>query len=176
MNRSLLSVAAACALLLSACSGDGEEAEAKEAIAVHLMDQQEDAQMLALEQDEADCIADGMVDGIGVDQLKEYGFLNEDGSVNKESETPEMSQGDAEVMVDSMFDCTDVMATMKEEMSSTLGQQPAETQKCFEDALTEDVVRGVLVATFTGEEQKAQQELMEPFGACMTGMEQPDNG
>ena len=169
MNRPLLAAVLATTVLLAGCAGDDEEARAQTAISEHLMTEQEDQQMIAMEQEEADCISEGMVDGIGVDELKEYGFLNDDATVNQDVETPTMSQGDAEVMVDSMFECTDVMATMKEELAKATGGQTPEMQACFDEALTEDLVRTVLVATFAGEEQKAQEELTGPLGECMTG-------
>ena len=135
MKRSILPALLAAVLVLSGC-GASEDDEAKTAISDYLMEQQADDQMITLEQGEADCISEGMVDGIGVDKLKEYGFLKEDGTVNENAETPEMAQGDAETMVDSMFDCTDVMATMQDELAKSMGDQPAEVKDCFEEALT----------------------------------------
>lgn len=168
MKRTILSAALASVLFVSGCGG-GEDEEAKTAISDYLMEQQGETQMLKLERGEADCISEGMVDGIGVDQLKEYGFLNEDGTVNKDSQITDMSKDDSEAMVDSMFDCTDVMKTMQSELASAMGEQTPEVQACLEDALTEDVVRKVLVANFSGDAQQAQQDLMGPLGACITG-------
>jgi uncharacterized membrane protein len=169
MNRTILSAVLASVLLLGACGGSAEEDEAKTAISGYLMEQQDDKQMITLEKGEADCIAGDMVDGIGVDKLKEYGFLNEDGTVNKDSKTPDMSEEDSEVMVDSMFECTDVMDTMRKELAAAMGSATPEMQECFEKALSEEMVRSVLVATFSGDDAKAQQELMGPLGECITG-------
>lgn len=169
MKRTIIAAALASGLVLTGCSGDDDEAEAKSAISDYLVAQQEDAQMITLEESEADCIADGMVEGIGVDQLQEYGLLADDLTVDPEAQTPEMSEEDSEVMVDAMFDCTDVMGTMEEELASAMGQQSPEVQECLQDALTEDVVRSVLVATFSGQQDQAQQQLMEPLGACISG-------
>lgn len=176
MKRTILSTVLASLLVLSGC-GAGEEDEAKTAISDYLMEQQDDAQMITLKEGEADCIAGDMVDGIGVDKLKEYGFLNEDGSVNKDSkQTPEMSKEDSEVMVDAMFGCTDVMDTMRNELATAMGSATPEMQECFEKALSEEMVRSVLVATFSGDEAAAQQELMGPLGECITGgMGAPDS-
>jgi hypothetical protein len=169
MKSTTLSAALVSLLVLSGC-GAGEEDEAKTAISGYLMEQQDQAQMITLKKSEADCIAGDMVDGIGVDSLKEYGFLNEDGTVNKDSaKTPEMSKEDSEVMVDAMFGCTDVMDTMRDELAKAMGSATPEMQDCFEEALSEETVRKVLVATFSGDEQTAQQELMEPLGKCITG-------
>ncbi len=168
MKRSILAALVASVLVLSGC-GSNEDEEAKTAISDYLMEQQANQQMISLKDKEADCISDGMVDGIGVDKLKEYGFLNEDGSVNKDAKTPEMSKGDAKVMVDSMFDCTDVMKTMQAELAKSMGDQPPAVKKCFDEELTEDAVRGMLEATFAGDQEQAGQELMGPLMKCATG-------
>ena len=168
MKRSILAAVLASALVLSGCGADEDE-EAKTAISDYLMKQQDNAQMISLQQEEADCISDGMVDGIGVDQLKEYGFLKEDGSVNQSVETPEMSKEDAKTMVGSMFDCTDVMTTMREQLSKSMGEQPAEVKECFDEALTEEAVRAMLVANLSGDQEKAGQELIGPLMKGATG-------
>lgn len=176
MKRTLLSAALATLLVLTACGGGGEDEEAKSAISDYLMQQQADEQMIELEKKDADCISEDMVDGIGVEKLKEYGFLNDDGTVNENAETPEMAKEDAEVLVDSMFDCTEVMSTIADELSSSMGDQSAEVKKCFEDALTEESVRGMLVGTFSGD-KNAGQQLIEPLTKCALGggMEIPEN-
>ncbi|MFZ5845828.1 MAG: hypothetical protein ACOYX5_00420 [Actinomycetota bacterium] len=175
MKRTLLSAALASLLVLTACGGGGEDEEAKSAISDYLMQQQAEEQMIELEKKDADCISEDMVDGIGVEKLKEYGFLNEDGTVNAKAETPEMAKEDAEVLVDSMFDCTEVMDTIADELSSSMGDQSAKVKQCFEDALTEESVRGMLVGTFSGDEN-AGQELIEPLTKCALGnMEIPEN-
>lgn len=175
MKRTLLSAALASVLVLTACGGGGEDEEAKSAISDYLMKQQADEQMIELEKKDADCISEDMVDGIGVEKLKDYGFLNEDGTVNENAETPEMAKEDAEVLVDSMFDCTEVMDTIADELTSSMGDQSAEVKQCFEDALTEESVRSMLVGTFSGDEN-AGQELIEPLTKCALGnMEIPEN-
>ena len=168
MKRLVLSVLLGSSLLLGGCGG-GEDAEAKEEISTYLMDQQEGQQMIDLEQEEADCISEGMVDGIGVDRLKEYNFLDEDGTVNENPTEPEMSNEDAETMVDAMFDCTDVMDTMQNELADSMGEQSPEVKECFDEALTEERVRALLVATFSGNQDAATQELTAPLMKCAMG-------
>lgn len=146
MKRTVLYAAVASGLVLSAC-GASQEDEAKTAISAYLMDQQQDEQMIELDEGEADCIAGDLVDGVGVDQLEEYGFLDEDGSVNENASTPDMTEEDAEVLADAMFDCADVMAAVRQELASAMGGSEPRMQRCLENALSEDLVRTVLVAT-----------------------------
>lgn len=176
MKRTLLTAALASVLVLSSCGGNEEE-EARTALSEYLVNQQADGQMMRLDEEQADCIAGDMVDGIGVDQLEEYGILDEDGSVDENAETNALSKDDARIMVDAMFDCTDVMATVEEQLAAAAGGQSQEVQECLEEALTEDLVRETLVASFSGNEQEAQQKMTAPLTECVTGgTDLPDNG
>lgn len=165
MKRSILSAALASLLVLGAC-GANEDEQAKSSISSYLMKQQANDKMISLKKSEADCISGGMVDGIGVDQLKKYGFLKDDGTVNAKAQTPKMSKADSKTMVDSMFRCTDVMKTMQHQLTTSMGDQPAEVKKCFQEALTEDAVRGMLVASLSGNQNQASQQLLGPLMKC----------
>jgi hypothetical protein len=165
----VLTVLTVLAVLLGGCAGGGQEAEARTAISDYLMAQQDDGRMLPLEREEADCIAGDMVDGIGVDGLQEYGLLDEDGSVDEQARAPEMSQEDSQAMVDAMFDCTDVVQAMRDQLATAAGGQAPEVQKCLDGALTEQLVRDVLASTFSGDAAEAQRQLMGPLGGCLTG-------
>lgn len=172
MKRMILAAVLASAVAVSGCGGnqdqaDAEAEKAKTAISAYLVEERGAAGM-ELKKQEADCISDGMVEGVGVDQLKKYGLLKQDGTVNKKAESPDLSQQDAEVVVDSMFECTDVMATMKKQMAQVTQNADPKTRKCVEDALGESVVRKVLVASFSGKREQAQQELMGPMAKCLT--------
>jgi hypothetical protein len=169
MKRTALAAALASALVLGGCGGADEEDRAKESISVYLVEQQAEGQMVSLDEEGADCIADAMVEGIGVDQLQDYGLVDEDGEVLEDARTTAMEREDAEVMVDAVFDCTDVMTTMEEELATATGGQTPEVRECLQDTLTEDLVREALVENFSGNEQEAQQRLMAPLAECITG-------
>jgi len=168
MKRVVLSGVLTSLLVLGAC-GASEDEEAKESISKHLMKQDDGEEIFKLDKDEADCISEEMVDGIGVDQLKEYGFLTEDGSVNQDMTTTEMKKGDADTMADAMFDCADVMAAMKKELAASMEGQDPKVKECFDEALTEKAVRGMLVSSFAGEEEKAGEELSGAVMKCALG-------
>ena len=173
MKRIVLSVTLACALILSGC-GSNDEDQAKTEISKYLMEQQASAQMVTLKKGEADCIAGDMVDGIGVDQLKKYGFLNEDGTMDKNAKVPEMNQGDATTMVDAMFGCTDVMATMDKQLTTAMGAQPPKVRACVTDALDEKAVRSILQASFEGDREGATKQISASLQQCMMqGMDLP---
>jgi hypothetical protein len=162
-----LAVLAVLPVLLGGCAGGTQEAEARTAISDYLIAQQDDGRMMPLERVEADCIAGDMVDGIGVDGLQGYGLLDEDVSVDEQARSPEMSQEDSQVMVDAMFDCTDVMQAMRDQLATATGGQSPEVQQCLDGALTEQLVRDVLASTFAGDAAGAQRQLMAPLGDCL---------
>lgn len=168
MKRTVLPALLASVLVLSGC-GASEDDEAKTAISDYFTEQG-GQQGAAMKEKEADCLADGMVDDIGVDQLKEYKILNDDGSFNKEIQSFEMSEEDAEVMADSFLECTDTLEQMKSQIESAPSAGSPEAQECFDELLSEDNVRSMLAASFSGDQEKAnefQTELMECASAGM---------
>jgi len=167
MRRTLLSATVATVFLLTSC-GASEEETAKAEISEYLVKEQGEQEMFQLEKKEADCIAGDMVDGIGVDQLKEYKLLKDDGTVNANADVENLADEDAEVMADAMLQCADVMKEVKDGLAESMPQATPEVKKCFDEALTEDLVRKMLVATFTGK-QDAAQELTAPLMECAMG-------
>lgn len=165
MRRTILAAVLASLLALSGC-GSSEEETAKTSIAEYFLDQDAEQQLFDLQEEEADCIAEDMVDGVGVEKLQEYGFITEDGSVDEDADVGNVEQGDAETIADAMLDCADAMQSVKDGMMQAMGQQSAETQKCVDEALTEDLVRDLLVATFTGESAQAGEDLAASLEAC----------
>jgi hypothetical protein len=121
---------------------------------------------LAFSPEEADCIGQEMVAGVGVDQLQEYGIVKEDLSFNKDPDDVKMTTGDAEATADAILGCADLRGMFQEQMAQQLQGQPPAVAKCIDEALTDEVLRDLFVATFTGKAEQAQQELLQPFIAC----------
>ena len=163
MMRTILATALASVLVLSGC-GNKEDEQAKASISDYFTQQQSGQQGASMKEKDANCIADGMVEDIGVDQLKKYKILKEDGTFNKSATNFKMSKDDSEVMADAFLKCTDVIKTMKSQIAKDPAAQNPEAKKCFEETLTEDKVRGMLVANFSGDQESAgqfQSELMK---------------
>lgn len=166
MTRSALAALLTSLLLLSGC-GSGDEGTVRQNLAESMTQQQNEDDLVALDDEEADCVAGRMVDDIGVDQLQEYGFVDENLEVQQNLNDLEMSEQDSEALVDAMFECTDVMASIRKSFSEEMPAGNPKMKKCFDDALTEKAVRGLLVAVFSGAEgQQASQELMAPMMKC----------
>lgn len=152
-------------LVLAGCGGGGDD-DVKKAIADELSSSS--GAGLDLSKSEAECIADGMVDEVGVDQLKEYGIVTDDGDVDKSPDDVEMSTDDADATASAFVDCVDVQELM-------MGQIPTEgmddaMQACVEEAMSEDVIHDVLAASFAGEDLDAAfPDLATTMQECMTG-------
>jgi hypothetical protein len=178
-----LAAAAATALLLTltACGGgdgDGEaggasgsdDAKASKSIADSIMKgQAETAEasggMFQMKREEADCIGEGFVDKIGTEQLQEYGFLTKDLKTSKQLTQIKMNAEDAEAAAGTLFDCTDVQAMMSQALAAQ-GNIDPKTQKCLEDALTEDALREMFTLLFSGKQEEANQAVVAPMMKC----------
>lgn len=170
MRTTLAGLLAGLALAVAGCALlGGEEDEAKQAIAESLTRSESGSGVVPLQQEEAECVAGQMVDGIGVDQLQKYGLLTEDNQVDKNVGSITMSTRDAETTVDAMFDCTDVMQLVRDQMARTPGIKDPQVQRCLEDAVSEDLVRKLLVGAFSGQGDQVSGELMRPVMKCVMG-------
>lgn len=157
---------AALLLPLTACGGADDDQAAK-AIADSIMESQEkqaggSAQMFALPREDADCIGEGFVDTIGTEQLQEYGFLTEDLKATEDFTDVEMSREDAAAAADTLLECAD----MQEMMSKAMGEVDARTRECFEEVLTDEALRSLFTKMFSGQQEEAGQELIQPMMKC----------
>jgi hypothetical protein len=155
-------------LSLTACGG-GLSSDDKSAIAAlsdSIRDDSDQSAAFTSDKAEADCIAEGMVTGIGVDQLVEYEILTEDFKANDTLEQTKMSEGDAGIAADVVLDCMDVRAMMMDQMG--VSELPAEVLTCLEGALSDDIIKSMMVASFTGAEDATADEVSAAIMSCVT--------
>lgn len=163
MRMRTLGVLAALALVAGGCAASDEE-QAKEALAASIM--KESDSTFKVSQSEADCIAAGFVDDIGVDQLKDYGILTEGEGNSKTLDDVTMAEGDAEAAADAFVDCVDVQQLLTDELP--LGGMDAEVVDCVKGALSEDVIHDILAATFRGDSpDDASPGVADELAACI---------
>ncbi|HSE08136.1 MAG TPA: hypothetical protein VLB29_05680 [Nocardioidaceae bacterium] len=174
MKRTVLPALLASVLVLSGCGNSGDD-EAKTAISDYFSQQQGGQQGSSLKEGQADCVAGQMVDDIGVDQLKEYKVLNDDGSFNEKIQGFEMSQEDAEVMANAFLTCTDTLDQMRSQIESAPQASSPEAKKCFDELLNEENIRSMMVASFSGDQEKAAEFQQELMGCAAAGMPSPDS-
>jgi hypothetical protein len=159
MKLRTIGVAVLLALSLTAC-GQDEEA-ASQAISDSITESNN--QTFEVTQEEADCVGDGMVEEIGVDQLTEYGIITEDLEANDGIENVKMSEGDAGAAADVMAGCADI----KELFTSAMGELPEEAQQCVEENLSDEVLHNFLTAVFMNDQEAGNQELMGALQECL---------
>ena len=161
------------ALALTGCSAsdsgsgaDQQQGEAAQAISDSIMGEQDGAteDVFAMKRAEADCIGQGFVDDIGVEQLQEYGYLTEDLKA-KPLTSVTMGTADAEAATSVLFDCADVLGLMEQAISTGQKLDP-KTQKCLHDVLTEDKLRSMFTLLFSGKHDQAGQEVIAPMMEC----------
>ncbi|WP_134772975.1 hypothetical protein [Ornithinimicrobium flavum] len=167
MKTRALIVAGALALSvpLAACGGD-EEAQAAEAISTSMMEESDEEFPVA--QDEADCVGEGLVDRVGVEQLQEYGMLTDDLQVDDSVSDVTMEEADADAAAEVFVGCVDAQAMLIEQMGQD-GTMTEEQQECVAEAFDDETLTGMFSLIFQGKEDEATSGVMGPRFACVTG-------
>lgn len=147
---------------LTACGND-EEAQAAEAISASMTEDTVDE--LTVDQEEADCVGDGMVDEIGVDKLQEYGILTEDLETNESVTDVTMEEGDADSAADVLVSCVDAQQMMADELAAD-DSLTQEQQECVGDVLDDEALKNMFSLMFQGKEDEAMNDLMGPLMNC----------
>ena len=164
-NRSLLVVGGlVLSLSLTACGGGGDEAQAAEAISASMMEQDEES--FAVDQDQADCVGEGMVDEIGVDQLQDYGMLTDDLEVDDTVGEVTMSEEDADAAAEVFVGCVDAAEMFTEEIAAD-DELTAEQQECIGEVMDEETLTELFSMMFQGKEDEGMNDLVGPLMACM---------
>lgn len=155
----------ALSLFITACSGQDDEAKAAEAISANLLQDSEDA--FTVDQAQADCIGEGLVEGIGVEQLQAYGMLTDDLQVDESvGEATEMEEADADTAAEAVVGCVDAQAMFAEQLSAD-GTLTEEQQQCVSEALDDEAVTAMFSLIFQGQEDEATNDLLGPLMSCM---------
>lgn len=152
-------------LTLAACGG-GDDAEAAEAISASMMESSDDE--FAVDQEQADCVGESLVDELGVDKLQEYGMLTDDLEVDTSVGQVTMEQDDAENAAEVIVGCIDAEAMLGDAFAAddSLGE---EERECINEVLDDEALTNMLALMFQGREDEAMTDLMGPLMSCMMG-------
>ena len=147
---------------LTGC-GESEEDQASAAVSAGLLKEQDGA--FKFTQEQADCVGDGFVEEIGVDQLKEYGLITEDLEASDKPIEAKLTGDDAAGAGKVLVDCVDAAQLFKDAMLTGVDLSP-EVESCIDDALTDEVLTQFFSATFS-EDQAAASEATAPLQECL---------
>ena len=141
-----LAIIGVAALFLGACgndtskSGEGgsgksdrndEEQTYVDAMTASLMESGGDEETIPKES--AECWAGDMVDGVGVDKLKEAGITPEAvGGSGEEANFEKLSKDDRKVVADSFTECIDLEQVFMDSLASGGDEVSPEMKECFE--------------------------------------------
>jgi hypothetical protein len=146
--RKTIVVLSALLLTLTACGSD--ESEAQDNIRAALLDGS-DLVGSELTEDEAGCVAEGIVDGLGVEKLRDYELIDADNQVNEDARPDDLAAEDAETLADTFVECVDASELLLQTMGEITQQLPDEQKDCIAEVLDEEVAQTLLAAQFRGE-------------------------
>ena len=133
----------------AACGGDDEggggdaDSPLAQALAADMLADEDAA---TTDPEEAECWASGIVGGIGEDRLTELGMTVDNvGDV----EDYEFTEAEISTVVDSMFDCVDVQASLTEVFEEDFGPEAA---ACLAEGLDNDMLKQVMTSELDGSE------------------------
>lgn len=154
-------------LLLAGCGADAEVA-AKNLRSEIAAAQSSVASSDAVHEDQAGCLADGMVAELGVERLREYDVLTDDLKVDLGLENVQMSPADARAAAGVFLDCVSVQDLLQRHLSagSTANAPTAEQLDCLGDTASEKTMERILVAGFEGRRSEAYDALRERMTEC----------
>ncbi len=169
-----IALAAALPFTLAACGGNSEADHAKASLKAMLVkDQKTDTATPRMSGDQSGCIANRVVDKIGVKQLQTAGLLDKkNNAVQRGLGNTKLSASEAAGLVDAMFDCTSggttIMASLKKEIHRTATGASAAALTCIDSKVTASFTKDLMKAIFAKDNAKAQS-LQATLASCAIG-------
>ena len=163
MSRAARLAAGLALLAVLAGCGASDEDQAAEAVSAGLLEAQDGA--FQFTQEQADCVGDGFVEEIGVDQLQEYGIITDDLEATDKPIEAKLTGDDADGAGKVLVGCVDAAQFFKDEVLSRQDLTP-EVESCIDDALTEELLTKFFSATFS-EDRAAAAEATTPLQECL---------
>ena len=164
-HAATVAVLVATSSLLAGCGSNDDETAAKNIKASIL---KEDVAGASLTDKQAGCLADDIVDKIGVDQLKKYGLLNDKLAVDDQITDVKLKTKDADAMAASFTDCVNAEELIEKQFSQAASGMNTKQQQCIKDVLTKDKVEQILSLTFQGKQDQIQSDLRTDLVKCLT--------
>jgi hypothetical protein len=120
-------------------------------------------------QEQAQCIADGMVDDVGIDTLQKYKLLDDKLEINSDANPTNMDAADADALAGVFVGCIDVEKMFTDQFNSGDQKLPEDQQNCIKDAIDEDAMKAGLSASFQGKQDEGFTQMQANMMKCVTG-------
>ncbi len=122
----------------------------------------------SIPKDQAQCWVDDMVDGIGVDKMKQAGFTPEAMSGNGDQvDFKKLSEGDRKVVADSFTECVDLKQVFMESLDSSGQDLTPEMKECFEGIDWKVIEQSFAEMILSGDDLDENDPAMAPLLGCM---------
>ncbi len=151
--------------LLVGCGGSDDGATAAKNIKASIL--KESVAGTDLTEKQAGCLSDSIVDKIGVDQLQEYGLLDDELKVDEQLTDVKLKSEDADSMASAFTRCVNAEELIEKQFSQVASNMSEEQQQCIKDVLTKDRVEEILSLTFQGKEADIQSSLSTDLVTCL---------
>ncbi|MEZ5382203.1 MAG: hypothetical protein R2754_10485 [Microthrixaceae bacterium] len=122
-------------------------------------------------QDQMDCWVGDMVDGIGVDKMKEAGFTAESlADESSEADLGALSDDERKVVADSFTKCVDLEEVFLASMEASGEEIPQSVKDCFAEIDWDNIEAVMGEAILANDEELSNgDEAMAPLMSCMLG-------
>lgn len=158
--RILSSLVCALLLLPLAACGNQDEEKATKALSAML---RENETAGSLSKKEADCVAEALVEDLGLEKLEKYELITEKLKADKGLADKKMSTADAKKTTEAMTGCFDAAGKLRQAMAPELGPK---AKACLEDKLDEKAAERVIQAVLEHKGEEATKAMFEPVSAC----------
>ncbi len=157
-------------------SDSSAETTAKASIKDSILSQGGDFGGTTVSESQAGCLANGLVDGIGIDKLKEYKLLDAQNEIQQGANPSDLDATDADSLAGTFVDCVDVVSMLTDQLTAN-NPLSASATKCVAKALDDETIKSVLSANFQGKQPKMNTKMQNDLTTCLMsdvgGMEMP---
>ena len=163
------------ALVAARATGCGDDSDRERATAALQAEILADAAMRSdqpVDTTQTRCVAEGMVDDLGLERLQRYQLLTEDLRADESLEGVELTPADADVLAEVFAGCMDVEALMERQIVAGLDLAPRRQRRaegCVEEKVTTEEVVGTMSLEFQGVENSAFDRLRTELARCLRG-------
>lgn len=164
----LVAILCAALLTLTACGSSDDDTAKKNIKAGIKKDGSGVAAGQKVTDEQAQCVADGLVDDVGVDTLQKYKLLDDNLEYNSDANPTNMESGDAQTFAKTLVGCVDFKKVFEDSIASSGTDLTDDQKQCVEDAIDEDTLVSVLADGFQGKDSEMPSEMQGKLMKCMT--------